>query len=369
MSISTPRLSLCLITRDEAARLPACLDSVGDLVDDIVVVDTGSTDATRDLARARGARVIELAWPGDFSVARNAALAAALGRWILVLDADETLPPASHARIRELVAGPARTAYNLVQKSRLADGSHVSVHIVRLFPNHPRVRFERPIHEQVNTSLEREGIPIVDTDIIFDHSGYADPAAHSGKAERNRRLIEATLAREPDSDPNLYYFYASIFFDTKQFDRAAREYEECARRSRGNRRRLEKAALLKAAQCWFLAGKFDAARALLPARPEPDLHPLAAHLCAELAARDGQAAAASKWQEAVLAAPDVTYLPPVALAPLKLKALLFLANHWAGQGRQDIGVKLLRLAKEISSGRQDGASPTLATAYRELTVS
>lgn len=355
-----------MIVRNEAANLPACLDSVQDLADDVVIVDTGSTDSTRDIARIRGARVIETAWTGDFSAARNLALTEARGAWILVLDADEALPAASRIRIHEMISGSAHSAYNLVQKNELATtGAHVSVHIVRLFPNDPRVRFERPIHEQVNTSLERAGIPIVDTNIVFNHFGYASSAVLAGKTDRNRHIIEEALAREPDGDPNLRYFYASTFFDTKQFPQAAREYEDCAKRSRANRKRLERAANLKAAQAWFLAGEFDRARALLPDHIEPGLHPLAAHLRAELAVQEGHSLDAVKWQESVLAAPDVAYLPPESLTPLKFKAILFLANHWAGRGRSDIGVKLLRLAQDISQGTRDGASAVLAASYRE----
>lgn len=375
-----------MIVRDEAAHLPACLASVRGLADEVVIVDTGSTDNTVVLARAAGARVIEAAWPGDFSVARNLAVAEARGDWILVLDADETLPPASVTRIRELIspsaaqsltpssartpaqspAAPAKCAYNLVQKNRLGDGSHVSVHIVRLFPRHPRVRFERAIHEQVNTSLEREGIPIVDTDIVFEHSGYASGEVLAGKTERNRQLIEAALARDPNGDSNLRYFYASTFFDTKQFAQAAREYQLCAQHSHANRKRLERSATLKAAQSWFLAGEPDKARALLPTELTPDVHPLAAHLRAELAVLAAQPADAVKWQESILAAPDTAYLPPEPLAPLKFKAILFLANHWASRGRKDIGVKLLRLAQEIGAGKRDGASADLAAIYRTL---
>lgn len=364
---SAPRLSLCMIVRDEAARLPACLDSVAGLADEIVIVDTGSIDDTREIARARGARLIETVWAGDFAAARNLGLAAARGEWILVLDADETLPPASRARLRELTAGPARSAYNLVQKNLLAEGVHVSVLIVRLFPRDSGARFERPIHEQVNTSLERAGIRIVDTDIPFDHAGYASAAVLAGKTERNRRIIEEALAHDPEGDPNLRYFHASTLFDTRQFAAAAREYEECARRSRANRRRLERAATLKAAQSWYLAGEYASARALLPNHVEPGQHPLAAHLNAELAMHEGRAPDAAKWLESVLAAPDVAYLPPESLTPLKFKAMLQLASHWAARGRKDIGVRLLRLAQDISAGKRDGASAALAASYRDAT--
>ena len=394
-----PRLSLCMIVRDEAARLPACLDAVGDLADELVVVDTGSRDATRELARARGARVIETTWTGDFAAARNLGLAEARGRWILVLDADEILPVASRERLRALVSAPPDQAYNLVQKNQagprtgvggggagvgagagagMAGGSvaHVNVHIVRLFPNDPRVRFERPIHEQVNTSLERAGIRIVDTDIVFDHAGYADPRALVAKTERNRRIIEEALARDPDGDPNLRYFHASTFFDQERYAEAAAGYADCAERCAAARPRLARVAGIKAGQAWFLAGDFaasaaalDAAETAARATSETALaelrgHPLVAHLRAELAIRAGQAPEAERWQEALLAAPDRAYLPPEPLAPLKFKALLFLAEHQAKRGRKDLGLRVLLLAQEVGAGKRDGAADTLAAAYR-----
>src|SRR5690606_39079686 len=121
------------------------------------------------------------------------------------------------------------------------------------FPNHPDVRFERPIHEQVNTSLERVGIRIIDTDIVFDHAGYADPRNLAAKTERNRRIIEDALARDPEGDPNLRYFHASTFFDQERYAEAAHGYADCARRCGAARPRLARVASIKAAQAWFLA--------------------------------------------------------------------------------------------------------------------
>ncbi|HEY0255321.1 MAG TPA: glycosyltransferase, partial [Kofleriaceae bacterium] len=83
------RLSLCMIARDEEEDLPRLLESVRDLADELVLVDTGSRDATVRYARDAGARIVELAWPNDFAAARNVSLDHASGDWILVLDADE----------------------------------------------------------------------------------------------------------------------------------------------------------------------------------------------------------------------------------------------------------------------------------------
>src|SRR5512134_3132536 len=87
--------------------LPGCLESARGAVDEVVVVDTGSSDRTRELARAAGAKVVEWAWRDDFAAARNEALRHATGGWILVLDADERLAPGAAAALRRTVAGAA----------------------------------------------------------------------------------------------------------------------------------------------------------------------------------------------------------------------------------------------------------------------
>ena len=363
MDRPVPDLSLCLIVRDEAARLPACIASVRELGAELVVVDTGSTDDTPALARDAGALVGKIAWPHDFSSARNASLALATGRWTLVLDADETLPPASVAEIRRIVAGPADHACSLVQRNALAGGAgHVSVRIVRLFPNRPDVRFERPIHEQVNTSLERAGIKIRDTEIAFDHAGYADARLMPAKLERNRALIEAAIAREPDGDPNLRYFYASGFFDAGDHARAAEEYAACARASDGRRRRLAEAARIKQAECLVRLGRGQEALAVLSREPGSAGHPLACELQAGLALASGRVAEAARWRERLLGLADTAYMPPVALQPMKAAALQFLAEHAFGSGRREAAVKFLRLALDVAEGRLlPGAA--VATAY------
>lgn len=99
-----PLISLCMIVKNEADNLARCLRSARGAADEIIIVDTGSTDATRSIARSFGARIIDYPWNGDFAAARNAGLALAQGTWILVLDADEELEPGSRdepAGVRE----------------------------------------------------------------------------------------------------------------------------------------------------------------------------------------------------------------------------------------------------------------------------
>lgn len=91
MTASLPRLSLCMIARDSARTLPACLTSIGPWVDEMIVVDTGSLDETRDIARNFGARVFEFPWIDDFSAARNESLRHAHGEWLIWMDSDDTI--------------------------------------------------------------------------------------------------------------------------------------------------------------------------------------------------------------------------------------------------------------------------------------
>jgi hypothetical protein len=115
-SANTVRLSACVIARNEQRRLPACLASV-EFCDEIVVVDSGSTDRTVEIARAAGARVLERAWKG-FAAQRNMALDAARGEWVLEVDADERITPPLRDEIVALLADPPPQVDNAVMPLR-----------------------------------------------------------------------------------------------------------------------------------------------------------------------------------------------------------------------------------------------------------
>ena len=171
-----PLISVCLIVRDERKNLGACLDSLRDWPGEIIVVDTGSADGTPEYARQRGARVIEAAWDNDFSQARNLALAAARGAWILILDADEYLRAPDRAALVALAqagaaaAGGPGTAYTLQQKSS-TDGGRTGMlaRQVRLFPNRADIRFDDAKLKLVAGA--GGGIPASESGIAIDLSG------------------------------------------------------------------------------------------------------------------------------------------------------------------------------------------------------
>ena len=203
---ATPRLTVCLITKNEEQFLDACLRSVAGLASQIVVVDTGSTDRTVEIARRHGAEVHPFAWTDDFSAARNAALEHARGDWVLMLDADEELPADQHEVLRQHLRDGSALAFRLpIQDTgHELEGCH---HVPRLFRNAPGLFYVGRIHEQVFSSVEvrrREwGLENRIGQARLLHHGYEKEVVRSRqKTGRNLRLLEQAVEEIPN-DPNL----------------------------------------------------------------------------------------------------------------------------------------------------------------------
>jgi GT2 family glycosyltransferase/thioredoxin-like negative regulator of GroEL len=198
------RVSLCAIACNEEKNLPPCLASAHDLVDEMVLVDTGSTDQTKAAAARFGARVFDFPWCDNFAAARNETLHHATGDWIFWLDADDRLDEDARRQLRELFAslGEANVAYVMKVRSAVhgGDDSARLLDQVRLFRNHPEVRWQHRIHEQILPSLRGLGGEARWTDILIDHTGYQDEALRQRKLERNWRLLQLEAAEMPD-DP------------------------------------------------------------------------------------------------------------------------------------------------------------------------
>lgn len=192
-----PLVSAALIVRDEERFLEGCLASLDGRVDEIVVADTGSTDASPAIARAAGARLIAFAWRDDFAAARNAAIDAAAGRWILYIDADERLTAWDRAALERADAAADVVAATVLFRPK-AGYSRYREH--RLFRNRPDLRFNGAMHESLLPALDaigrREGARVVATDIALDHLGYDGDLA--AKHVRNLPLLLARLADEPE---------------------------------------------------------------------------------------------------------------------------------------------------------------------------
>jgi glycosyltransferase involved in cell wall biosynthesis len=187
-------LSVCMIVKNEEKYLLKCMNSVRSIANEIIIVDTGSTDRTRDIALTFGATVYDYEWVDDFSAARNFGLSKAHGDLIFVLDADEMLSTREHDNFRTVLGASqglkisyriqTRNYSNLVNtvgfkpnRGEFPEEEGIGWYPsdkVRLFTNDPRIRFEYPVHEMVEPSLQRLNIPIRECPIAVHHYGSLD---------------------------------------------------------------------------------------------------------------------------------------------------------------------------------------------------
>jgi tetratricopeptide (TPR) repeat protein len=238
-------ISLCMIVRDEEKQITRCLQSVKHLVDEIIVIDTGSSDKTKEIARAFGARVHDFSWTQDFSEARNYGLSKAAGDWILVLDADEVIAPVDHRNISRLVskksAGP--SAYSFVTRNyttqagtqglTVNDGRYLQEEAgigwfpsskVRLFPNQKSIRFENPVHEFVEGTLKRAGVMIKECQVPIHHYGRLNLDKTMAKGEAYYLLGKKKL-EENGEDPKAIFELAVQAGELGRFEEAAGLWE------------------------------------------------------------------------------------------------------------------------------------------------
>ncbi len=209
-----------MIARDEAHNLVRSIPAVTPFVTQVVVVDTGSKDATVETARGLGATVSSFPWNDSFADAKNHAIEQASEPFVLVVDADEVLAPGSELALAEFCRRKDGAAGRVSIRSELdASSGSVSVeHIVRIFPSAAGYRYRGRIHEQ----LLRAGKPplSVSTGITLLHSGYGAAAVkQTGKIERNLHLLQLEL-RETPEDPYLHYQMGKTLYLAERYGEA-----------------------------------------------------------------------------------------------------------------------------------------------------
>jgi len=222
-------LSVCMIVKNEARDLPRCLDSVRDLATELIVVDTGSTDATPSIAARYGAEVIPFDFTRvDFAAARNCAIARARGRWILMLDADETLDRAGAPIIEQLVASDENAGYFLERYNRWSESATPTTdYVVRLFPNRPDYRYRGRVHETIDAAILAGGGKLLKTGICLDHSFSSDPDARRRKNHLYIEILKEEIAADPSDDSRLD-FLAAEYHQLEMFDEATEIAERIA---------------------------------------------------------------------------------------------------------------------------------------------
>jgi tetratricopeptide (TPR) repeat protein len=200
-----PTVALCMIVKNEEIFLEDCLKSVQGAVDEICIVDTGSTDRTIEIAEKFGAKIGHFAWTGDFATARNKSIEMATADWILVLDADETITPESKEEIRRVSRDKSKIGYACVIENllgdKVGDGKQMAM-IFRFFQNRPDMRYEGIIHEQMIPSAQRTGMPNESSQIRIIHKGYLKK--HVDERNKNERNLRILLEQEKQEPGNPY---------------------------------------------------------------------------------------------------------------------------------------------------------------------
>ena len=220
-------LSVCMIVKNEEEFLADCLKSVAPVADQIVVVDTGSTDRTVEIARSFDAQVYPFEWCDDFSAARNASIEHATGDWILWLDADERLRPESIPVLKKLLRAETKpTAYIVQIWNRMADGKNYKLSTAhRLFTNHKGIRFHGRIHEQIAYSVAQLKGTERESAVVLEHLGYGlPPEKREKKNQRNLRLLQKMVAEQP-KNAYAHYTLAQQFHICRRFEEALRHFQ------------------------------------------------------------------------------------------------------------------------------------------------
>lgn len=245
------RSSLCMIARDSSRTLRACLASISPWVDEMVVVDTGSTDDTPEIARRVGARVFHFPWCDSFSAARNESLRHARGQWLLWMDSDDTIDAANGRQLRDLAQREHDpNILGFVMQVRCpgpGDDGREDVTVVdhvKMLRNHRNLWFEGRIHEQVLPSIRRAGGKVMWTDIFVVHSGYDhSPEGQKRKIDRDLRLLHMEVAEQPNH-PFTLFNLGMTYTDIGRYEEAAGYLSKSIQVSQPSESHLRKAYAL-----------------------------------------------------------------------------------------------------------------------------
>lgn len=219
-------LSVCMIVKNEEKNIGRCLESVKEIADEIIVVDTGSTDNTINIAKTYGAKITFHKWNNDFSDARNVSLNQATKNWILFLDADEEINKEEGLKLKNILKmNPHLEAFYL-RLTNIIDGIDIgNVIVLRVFKNNLKYRFEGKMHEQVIGSIElNSGIKSIgSTDINIKHYGY-DPNITDMDAKQKRNMELLLSYREDQRDGYFYYSLGNEYARIEDYKKALECY-------------------------------------------------------------------------------------------------------------------------------------------------
>lgn len=259
-------ISLAMIVRDEEENLAECLSSIRDEVDEIIIVDTGSTDQTEQIASTFTDKIYHFEWNGDFSAARNFAISQCSGHWILCLDADEKLDYAQ-GTIRQLINNHSETEVFGLPLCTCSDTEYERFTVIRLFRNTADYHFVGTIHEQVvipNANV----VGIGDSPVIWHKS--ITRKKRNIKRHRNLQLLTQELNNNPDNC-YLKYYMGVEWLGIGRYDKALPYFREAVDKIGLSQLMFRGPAVRYLVDCLRLLGHLD--DAFKVCQNECDLHP------------------------------------------------------------------------------------------------
>ncbi len=216
------KISACMIARNEEKNIAKCIGSYKNIVDQIIVVDTGSTDNTVEIARSLGAKVYYFEWQNDFAQAKNYALSKATGDWIIFLDADEYFDESKSPDIPRLIRKYGKgnneiiacKMFNIDEKTgeNLADFVQT-----RIFKNTGEIYYVSSIHERLSSKKKSiKAVYVEENELVIYHTGYSGDRIIS-KAERNLEMLLKEIEK-PQVDATMYHFLSDTYLTLKQYE-------------------------------------------------------------------------------------------------------------------------------------------------------
>ena len=253
--MALPQISLAMIVRNEGTRLAQCLESIKEAVDEIVVVDTGSSDNTKDIARKYTCKVYSYSWNNDFAAARNYAIEQTTGEWVLSLDADERLEIGSD-ELYSLISQTEYSAFCLPlcsQKDAQDFREYDRFMVLRLFRRN--YRFKNPVHEYV--SVDDPALIGYSSHPVIWHTTVSIAERHARRG-RNLALLKTMIAKNK-TDPYLNYYLGIEWLGLRRIDFAIAAFQAALRQLSTEQVVFRSPAVRNLISSYKNAGKIDEA--------------------------------------------------------------------------------------------------------------
>ncbi|SHH27346.1 Glycosyltransferase involved in cell wall bisynthesis [Thermosyntropha lipolytica DSM 11003] len=219
------KISACIIAKNEEKNIGRCIKSYREVVDEIILVDTGSTDMTVEIAKELGAKVYYFEWINDFAAAKNFAIKKAKGNWIIFLDADEYFAEGTAKNIPNLIKKCQQNGSEIIACKMMNIDEEKGINIAdfvqaRIFKNNGDICYTSPIHERLYSRKKKKlkALYAEEKELLIYHTGYSSTTIID-KAKRNLELLLKEIDK-PEPDPSAYFFISDSYLTLKEYEKS-----------------------------------------------------------------------------------------------------------------------------------------------------